>query len=241
MSPDFIPHSATQNPPPSNLPPTTPKFHDINPKCSCPGASTVITVVGISCKRTLELCPLCPASTVFLKLCTIISHDQKESWIPASVIDIATVGFGGQYLGRRFQIYVPEPNKPSLRFWRRTVRSEPDLESKHDPAIEVQLLAGVLLEMAEELRTIELRLLRGRGEVVGLSFHIHAILGEELADNLKHAYRIIAVVMITVVVLLAVACAWLKDANPGIAAGGYWLQSILCEFHHSVGNSKNVH
>jgi hypothetical protein len=89
-------------------------------------------------------------------------------------VDIATVGFGGQYLGRRFHISVPEPTKHSL-WWqtgRRRRRKEPDLESKHDPGIEIQLLARVLLEMAVELRTIELRLLRGRGEVV-CHFYIH--------------------------------------------------------------------
>jgi hypothetical protein len=46
--------------------------------------------------------------------------------------------------------------------------------------------------------------------------------------------------IVTVLVLSAVACAWLKDMSPGIAAGNYWLQSILCEFHHSVGKSKNT-
>jgi hypothetical protein len=177
MSPAFILRpspSSAPHPPPSILPPTAPNPHDIYRKCSCPAASTAITVVGISCKRTLELCPSCPARDVFIKLCAIVSHDQKESWIPASIVDIATVGFGGQYLGRRFHISVPEPTKHSLGWWQtgRRRRKEPDLESKHDPGIEIQLLAGVLLEMAVELRTIELRLLRGRGEVV-CHFYIH--------------------------------------------------------------------
>ncbi|KAA8901928.1 hypothetical protein FN846DRAFT_94221 [Sphaerosporella brunnea] len=215
MSPEFTiqPPSVEQQSPILRPPPH--RSPDIQHKCFQYANATMVTVIGISGKRTFELCSSCPAGTVFIKMCAIISCDQKECWIPASIIDIATVGFGGQYLGRRFHIYVPNPAKPARHFWwRRTRGGEPDVESKHDTGMDIQLLAEVLLQMAGELRTIELRLLRDRGEV--------------------HMYRIVAVMIVTAILLSAVACAWLKGASAGIAVGSGWFQSILLNLVSSV-------
>lgn len=132
---------------------------------------TIVTVSGISCKRTFELCPACPASAVFEKLSAVVTYDQRECWISASVVDIASVGVGGRYLGWRYRTCV-QPVRRRRRWWwgRAAVEVEVDVEkASMDPAAELVELAALLPMMAVEMRNVELRLCRGSREVVRLN------------------------------------------------------------------------
>ncbi|KAI5815664.1 hypothetical protein BZA77DRAFT_70216 [Pyronema omphalodes] len=198
-----------------------------NSQHSCtPTPTTVITLTGISCKRTMELCPRCPPSLTLAKLVAIIKADKKECWIPAKEIDIATVGSNGKWLGDRFSILPRQeilfPVSKGSGEWRRKILrgssnnekrrtrlGEIDLEAargsistaanRPENSEDMQRLSIVLQEMASELRVVELRLCRAKGEV--------------------HTYRAVAVVAVILVVLAAAACSWIKS-------GGVWVQSI---------------
>jgi hypothetical protein len=174
----------------------------------------------------MELCPQCPPSLTLAKLAAIIKADRKECWIPAKEIDIATVGSGGKWLGDRFSILPRQkmliPVSKGTGRWRRKIvgvsrnnekrrprLGEIDLEAARgsmgttenqpEDSEEMQRLSLVLREMARELRVVELRLCRAKGEV--------------------HTYRAVAVVAVILVVLAAAACSWIKS-------GGVWVQSI---------------
>jgi hypothetical protein len=126
-----------------------------------PATTTVVTIVGISCKRTFELCPSCAPACTLQKLAVIIEADRKECWIAASFVDIATVGAGGKWLGCRYR--VDSQKRP---WWQWRKHGEGNVEKQQLPSQELMHLAEVLMHMARELRCIELRLCRGRSEVV---------------------------------------------------------------------------
>ncbi|KAF8540997.1 hypothetical protein BDD12DRAFT_358487 [Trichophaea hybrida] len=88
--------------PPPPLPP--PPLPPPQPHQCTPASTTVVTVSGISCKRTLELCPSCAPACTSQKLIAIVEADRKECWIAASVVDIGTVGSNGRWLGCRYKI-----------------------------------------------------------------------------------------------------------------------------------------
>ncbi|CCX16219.1 Protein of unknown function [Pyronema omphalodes CBS 100304] len=219
-------------------PNTNEAFLETSQHTCTPTSTTVITLAGISCKRTMELCPACPPALTLSKLAAIIKADRKECWIPAKEIDIATVGGGGKWLGDRFSILprpemlMPVPKGPGR--WRRKMvgvsrnnekrrprLGEIDLEAargsictdsevqRNQPenSEEMQRLTLVLGEMARELRVVELRLCRAKGEV--------------------HTYRAVAVVAVILVVLAAAACSWIKS-------GGVWVQSIAVNLVSSM-------
>jgi len=104
---------------------------------------------------------------VFEKLSVVVNYDQRECWIPASVVDIASAGARGRYLGWRYKTSV----QPAVRWrrWGRNPHPEIDLEKAAvRSTAELVELAALLPIMAMEMRNVELRLCRGSREVVRL-------------------------------------------------------------------------
>jgi len=168
-----------KSPLPPPLPPPPPQQHHCP---ASPHPRTSVIVHGISSPRTFELCPICPIPSILPKLQAILAADRRECWIPASVIDIATAGREGMYLGWRYRApsssssFSSSSVLPPSRTWQRWVWKEGTKEEARKRDVEqedggggdeeLKRLCEVLIQMAGQCRHVELRLCRGSKEVV---------------------------------------------------------------------------